>query len=348
MHAEQRMQRSAGRPAGSASTRVRPASSSTRWKRLGPSPSRTPVQSDVYGFMRSPVDGAREQLQEDLEVAEARDRLLDPHHGDQHLGQRRAHAAVALGLDDADGAGVGGREVRAGDRDPRPEERLAQVQPCRLRELGRLVREARPPEALAEEIPDLGPVLVDRGHEQVRRPLSRELDDQLGEVGLERPDPGRLEASLSRISSVASDFTFTTSSAPSARTSAVTISFASAASRAQWTTPPAACTDASSSHEHLVEPGERLVLDRRPGRAKLLPVGHLADDGRRACARIVVVAWAMFARSCAVRERLRRRVREALGPRVAGGAAAHDGRGSRRGGAAARPSPAGGGRRRCA
>ena len=56
MHAEQRMQRSAGRPPGSASTRVRPASSSTRWNVCGPSPRRTPVHSDVYGFMRSPVD----------------------------------------------------------------------------------------------------------------------------------------------------------------------------------------------------------------------------------------------------------------------------------------------------
>ena len=34
---------------------MRPASTSTRWKAVGPSPGATPVQSDVYGFIRSPV-----------------------------------------------------------------------------------------------------------------------------------------------------------------------------------------------------------------------------------------------------------------------------------------------------
>ena len=40
--------------------------------------------------------GAGEQLQEDLEVLPAREHLLDPHHRDQQLGQRQAHAPVAL------------------------------------------------------------------------------------------------------------------------------------------------------------------------------------------------------------------------------------------------------------
>ncbi len=50
-----RMQASAWRPVRSASTRVRPASSSTTWSSRGPSPSVTPVQSEVYGFIRSAV-----------------------------------------------------------------------------------------------------------------------------------------------------------------------------------------------------------------------------------------------------------------------------------------------------
>ena len=49
-------------------------------------------------------------------------------------------------------------------------------------------REVGQPEAVAEEVADLGPVLVDRRHEQMRRALARELDDQLREVGLDRPD----------------------------------------------------------------------------------------------------------------------------------------------------------------
>ena len=50
------MQCSAWRPTSSASTCVRPLSSSTRWNSCGPSPSRTPVHSDVYGFIRSAVE----------------------------------------------------------------------------------------------------------------------------------------------------------------------------------------------------------------------------------------------------------------------------------------------------
>src|SRR3954465_11423751 len=102
------MQRSAWRPTSSASAAVRPLSSSTRWNSRGPSPSRTPVHSEGYGFMRSAVEerggGAcaprargGEELQEDLEVAPLRQQLLDAHERDEHLGQRRAHAAVALG-----------------------------------------------------------------------------------------------------------------------------------------------------------------------------------------------------------------------------------------------------------
>ena len=57
--------------------------------------------------------------------------------------------------------------------------------------------------------------------------------------------PAAASASLSPISSVAIDLTLTTSSAPCARAMPVTMAFASAASRAQCTVPPAAVTDAS-------------------------------------------------------------------------------------------------------
>ena len=52
----QRMQRSAWRPTGSASARVRPLSTSTMCTVCGPSPGVTPVHIVVYGFIRSPVD----------------------------------------------------------------------------------------------------------------------------------------------------------------------------------------------------------------------------------------------------------------------------------------------------
>ena len=67
-----------------------------------------------------------------------------------------------------------------------PQEPLAQVQPRRLGELAGLVAEVGPLERDAEEIADLGAVLVDRGHHDVGRRLAGELHDQLGEVGLGR------------------------------------------------------------------------------------------------------------------------------------------------------------------
>ena len=67
----------------------------------------------------------------------------------EHLGQGQAHPAVALGFDDDDRAGLGDREVRAGDRDPGAQELLAQVEPRGLGELARVVGQAgrcRPPD----------------------------------------------------------------------------------------------------------------------------------------------------------------------------------------------------------
>ena len=58
--------------------------------------------------------------------------------------------------------------------------------------------------------------------------------------------PASASASLSPISWVAMDLTLTTERAPAARTMPATSWLASAASRAQWTTPPRAATCSSS------------------------------------------------------------------------------------------------------
>ena len=58
--------------------------------------------------------------------------------------------------------------------------------------------------------------------------------------------PASSSASFSPISWVAIDLTLTTSLSPVARTSSVTIRFASSASAAQCTVPPAAVTAASN------------------------------------------------------------------------------------------------------
>src|SRR5918992_132655 len=108
------MHASVCRPTSSASTSVRPLSRSTTWKSRGPSPGVTPVQSEVYGFMRSPADER-----------------------DQGLGERCAEAAVPLRLDHADAAGLGHGEVGAADGDARLEELAAQVATGRLGQLAR-------------------------------------------------------------------------------------------------------------------------------------------------------------------------------------------------------------------
>jgi hypothetical protein len=105
---------------------------------------------------------SRQQLQKDLEVLERRDDLLDPHDRDQRLGQGRAHAPVALRLDDADGAGRRDREVRAADPDAGAEEALAEVAPRRLGERFRLVRQLRDAKRPQEELADLRAVLVEQ------------------------------------------------------------------------------------------------------------------------------------------------------------------------------------------
>ena len=97
-----------------------------------------------------------------------------PDDRDQHLGQGQAHPAVALGLDDHERAGLGDREVRAGDPDLGPQELLAQVQPRGVGQLAGVVGEVvgRGPSGRRhpspEDLPDLGPVAMDRRHQDVQ------------------------------------------------------------------------------------------------------------------------------------------------------------------------------------
>ena len=85
---------------------------------------------------------------------------------------------------------------------------------------------------------------------------------------------------MRRISSVVSDFTFTTSRAPAPRTMRVTISFASTASPAQCTSPPARETSDSSRTRSSSRRRSDRCPNRLPCPAKPLPVGRLGDDGR--------------------------------------------------------------------
>ena len=137
--------------------------------------------------------------------------------------QGQAHPPVALGLDDASVPVSATAKLAPDDRD------------LRRRNFRRRCRRAAPASAAGssvrsgidighlaqEDVADLGPVAVDRRHQDVRGLVVPELDDQLGQVGLPGRDARGLSASFSPISWVAIDLTLTTSSAPVARTRSI-------------------------------------------------------------------------------------------------------------------------------
>ena len=106
------------------------------------------------------------------------------------LGKRQAHPAVAFRLDDADRARLGDAEVGPADGHRHAQELLAQVRPGRGGQRSRLVGQsggvARAGGGNSSRISDA--VLVNGRHEDVRRSLAGELDDQLGQVGLDGLD----------------------------------------------------------------------------------------------------------------------------------------------------------------
>ena len=187
------MQRRASRPTSSARALVRPLSS--RIEVEGPRPVARMHARPDRGVRVHPLARrrARQQLEHHLQVPESGHDLLDPHHRHEHLGQGRAHPAVPLGLDDDDAPGVGAGEVGARDGHARAEECVAKEGARRRGQRAGIVAETLQPEPLPEQVADLRPVLVDRRHEEVRGPLTRQLHDQLGQVGLQGVNPGRLE-----------------------------------------------------------------------------------------------------------------------------------------------------------
>ena len=113
--------------------------------------------------------------------------------------------------------------------------------------------------------------------------------------------PWAASASLSPISSVAIDLTLITSRGWVGRASPAmpaTIAFASAASRAQWTTPPARCTDASSRSSCSGSVAIVRALIAEPAARSASQSSSSAIVASR-LARIVVVALPRFRRSCA-------------------------------------------------
>ena len=147
--------------------------------------------------------------------------------------------------------------------------------------------------------------------------------------------PASARASFRRISSVVSDFTFTTSVAPCPRATSATIALASAASRAQCTCPPAASTAASNWSRYRSRFASSSCLIALPDSRSSSQSGSSATTRAR-FARIVSVAWRRFVRSCVF----------ASSTRAASGKLVISTRGSRRGGVPGRSSLAATARRR--
>ena len=293
------MQRSAGRPPRSASARVRPLSSSTRWNSRGPSPSCTPVQSDVYGFIRSPVAERGSSCRKTVEVAQLWNDLLDAH--------RRSRA----------GRGASCTCARCPPTRPRrrcpsrPRRSSRRETPTRARRNARAGSAARPrparrdrPRARAapsargtgrgsrrgcggSRAPGCATGARRRAARSARRDRSRA-----------RVMPASASARLSPISSVVSDLTLTTSSTRARARSDVTMRLASSG--------VARPVDVPAGRRR---PGARAARDtcrgaRSARRLMLAPASRSASHSgtsattSRARARIVSVARRTLARIC--------------------------------------------------
>ena len=205
-------------------------------------------------------------------------------------------------------------EVRARDGHARAEECVAKERARRRRQLAGIVGETFEPEPLPEEVADLGPVLVDRGHEQVRGPLPRQLHDQLGQVGLERVNADRLERVVQpdlvgrerlHLHDLVHAF-----GAHDLRHDRVGLGSV-----------PRPVDDAAAPgdrrlelDQELLEREERVGLDRRAGVTQLLPVRHLCDrlrplraDRGRGVEHVRPHLPARQRLPCRLRERLRSR-----------------------------------------
>ena len=197
------------------------------------------------------------------------------------VGQRQAHPAVALGLDDHDRAGLGDREVRAGDR-PRGRagtSRAGGAGRPRRAPAGSSVRSSgagRPARRhlAPEDLPDLGPVAVDRRDEDVRRQVvARAGRSARRGRSPRRRCPHCASASFSSISWVDHRLDLDDLAAPPA------VRTMPSDDRVRLGGVAGPVDDAAGGRhvplqlvEQLGQAGEDVVLDRGAGEAELLPV----------------------------------------------------------------------------
>ena len=160
---------------------------------LGAVPVAAPARAGDHvevGRHRLPGGRAGEDGEQRRHVFQLLDHLLDAGDGDVHLGHGGAHAPVAFVLDEAQGAGLGHREVDARQADVGFLELLAQHPAADLDEGVHVVGVVDAGDVLGKQPGDLLLGLVDRRHDDVGRLLAGQLDDVFAHVGFERAHAG--------------------------------------------------------------------------------------------------------------------------------------------------------------
>ena len=128
--------------------------------------------------------GAWEELQHDFEVLKAGQDLIDAGDGDQGVRQGEAHAAVAFAFDDADAAGFGDEEVCAADAGFDAQKFFAQEEARGVGEIFGAIAKVGEMHLALKYLANLLAVFMQGGDHDVGGAVVAELDDELGEIGL--------------------------------------------------------------------------------------------------------------------------------------------------------------------
>ena len=244
------MQCRALRPSGSSSTDDRPLSSSTRWNSSGPSPSCTPVNRVVYGFIRSPVEergsscrntsrswkvGSIFSIPTTEIRVRGRVRHIRPLPSDSTTTSVPVSATAKFAPQIATEPGMSRNFSRRKRRAASASSTGSSVM-----DGSRSGIAARKISRISARLRWIAGTRMWEGVSSASWTMSSARSDSIARM------PACASASFRPISWVAIDLTFSTSRASRSSARRVTISEASSASRAQCTTPPAAATDSSS------------------------------------------------------------------------------------------------------
>ena len=170
--------------------------------------------------------------------------------------------------------------VGAAETDAHAQELLSQEAARRVRQVRRVGAQIRQPHRPLKQLPNLGLVLVQRGHDDVRWLVVSELDDEIREIGLVRQDAGVLERRVQPrlVRGHGLDLDDLALAACLQDPDDDPVGFVRIARPVHMAA--GACAVGLELLEVDVEVAQRVLLDFVSGVAKGLPIGHLPDDER--------------------------------------------------------------------